>query len=254
MQIKEIISDFKSKLRADSFTDNDFLSDMRPFLKSFLTGKSRQHTREKFLAADGKVIVGEEKFCVILKCPDDEYRFDFITDMDGKWRICFVECITLPVHDITELPYANFNRYAKESWIRAENNISRMIYQYVTVKSFDFFRDGGGNVLAAESWVPFYTKRKAFIAYNAWYECRINGEHVIIDEFDDDICILRFTDHLWLRVYNAATHIKTVIPFEEYMALFEYIWNDRATAAGWKINYTYDFDKNITIMQFRRLT
>lgn len=258
MDIKILMNEFREKLASDTFTENDFAPDMRKFLKSFLTGKSRQHTREKFYNAVGKIFVCEEKYCVVLKCPDDDYRFDFKINTDGKWQICFIECITLPVHDITEIPYSDFKPYEKESWIRAEHNISNIVYQYTKIKSqsdishaLEWFRDGAGNVLAAESWVPFYNKHKAIIAYNAWYENRINGEQVAIDEFDDDICVIRFTCHLWRRVYDSVTHIKTMITHDEYMGLFESIWRDRAGNAGLQAEFLYG-DNYTTIIKFTR--
>lgn len=254
MELNTLMSEFYEKLKSDSFVENDFVPEMCTFLKSFLTGNSRRYIREKFYNASGQTFMCEEKCCIVLNCPDDDYRFDFKFDTEGKWQICFIECITLPVHDIRELPYSEFESYEKESWIRAENNISNIVSQYTKIKTQSdisdaqaWFRDEAGNVLAAESWVPFYAKHKAFIAYNAWYENRINGERVSIDEFGDEVCIIRFTEHLWRRVYESASHIKPVIPYDEYMELFEYIWRGRASHAGWNTEFTYGEHYTTTI-------
>ena len=50
------------------------------------------------------------------------------------------------------------------------------------------FYDGDGEYICARSWVPFYSDGLSFIAYFAWYECRINGENVAIQEFCESKC------------------------------------------------------------------
>lgn len=46
---------------------------------------------------------------VQLSCPDDEYRFDFVRRAEAEGgRLAFVECITLPLAEIT-LPCTVFS-------------------------------------------------------------------------------------------------------------------------------------------------
>jgi hypothetical protein len=106
-------------------------------------------------------------------------------------------------------------------------------------EALSWFKDGAGEFLCAKSWVPYYKDPKAFIAFSAWIENRINKENISINEFPDSKCQLRFIGHLWFKVYNIASHIKTQISFDEYKMLFEYIWQDRATNAGWDISFQY---------------
>lgn len=252
MTIQQIWNEFLEKLRSDSLTENDFANDTKLFLLPFLTGPATQARRSKFLSSTVEFVDGEDKGIVILTCRDDEYRFDFIVTGDC-WQLSFIECITLPVAGIGISPYSNFSPLPeKEAWIRAERTVSQMVHFYCRLKKFfgtdealSWFIDGAGEFLCAKSWVPFYTASKAFIAFCAWIESRVHGENVSIVNFTDSKCVMRFHQHLWFRVYHAASHIKTQITLTEYTGLFEYIWKDRALHAGWNITFTYSNDDTV---------
>ena len=237
--------------------ENDFTGDMKPFLSSFLSGASAQSRREKFIHSPTSVIDSECKKIVILSCPDDKYRFDFIVN-SGKWQLCFIECITLPLAAIHNFPYTSFEPLPeKESWIYAERNISQTVSFFCKLKDiFGFeeallwFNDGAGEFLCAKSWVPFYKESKAFILYCGWIENRINGENVSVDVFTDEKCVIRFINHLWFGVYHSASHIETQLSIDEYKKLFEHIWKDRAIQAGWNVAFKYN--GNDTILTFAR--
>lgn len=49
MTVQEIWTEFVVKLNDDSFEDNDFLDDIKSFLLTFLTGKSVEYRRKKFI-------------------------------------------------------------------------------------------------------------------------------------------------------------------------------------------------------------
>lgn len=242
----EIWAEFCVKMKNDSLTENDFDSDISSFLAWFLTGDSTKHRREKFLCSPAKMFDCEDKKCVILDCPDDEYRFDFIEE-NNSWKLCFIEGITLPVDKIDNLPYKDFKSLPeKEIWINTERNISKTVHYYCKLKdllgadeALEWFLDGAGEFLCAKSWVPFYKESKAFIIFSAWIENRINGETVSVDVFTDSRCEIRFIDHLWFKVYHTASHIKPQITLDEYKNIFEYIWKDRAKHAGWSIEFEY---------------
>ena len=53
------------------------------------------------------------------------------------------------------------------------------------------FLDGDGELLAARSWVPFYSDGLALVAYLAWMENRLNGERTAITRFTETRCELR---------------------------------------------------------------
>lgn len=246
MNINEAWDEFLEKLRNDSFIDSDFSDDAHQFLFPFLSGKQSQLRRDKFLNSPYTTYAGEERKCVVVNCIDSDYRFDFYVG-NGCWQLCFIECITLPVHNIETLPYENYiSLPEQEVWIRAERDISKTINFYCKLKTMLganeallWFKDGSGEFLCAKSWVPFYEGARAFIAHSAWIASRIHGEKVAIDEFSEKKCVLRFVSHLYFRIYHVTTHIKLQLAFDEYTALFEYIWKDRAFCAGWEVTFNY---------------
>lgn len=87
-------------------------------------------------------------------------------------------------------------------------------------KAMEMFYDGAGEVLGARSWVPFFDVPRSYIAYAAWMENRIYGEHVELLEFDEKCCRLRVRGHLWRKIYRMAGHIANLINYEEYIEIF----------------------------------
>ena len=254
MNVHSIWNEFLEKLKHDSFSEDDFTDDNRVFLFPFLSGYTAQFRREKYIKSPAELFDGENKKIVIFSCPDDKYRFDFIIDK-GKWRLCFIECITLPIANINNFPYSSFTALPeKEAWIYAEKSISKTIHFFCKLREligFEnallWFNDGAGEYLCAKSWVPFYKESKAFIIYCAWIENRINGEDVSVEMFEDTKCIIRFVNHLWFSVYHVSTHIKTQLTLDEYKILFEHIWTDRAINSGWSIDFKYDGSDSVLI-------
>jgi len=252
---QRVWKEFTDKLKGATLRQDDFAPEMRAFLYPLLCGEGSRTRRDKFAAAPAEYYCGETRESVLLHCADDEYRFDFAL-LEDKWVLCFIECITLPVSAIPAVPYETFPPLSdKEAWIRAEKAISRDVYLYCKLKrllgaeeALNWFNDGAGEFMGAKSWVPFFEERKAFIVYSAWMENRIYGESVVIDVFSADRCVLRLRQHLWFRLYRSALHLAQQISLEEFRALFEHIWKDRAKHSGWEIEFTYDGED--TIMTF----
>lgn len=239
-------NEFCDKMRQDRLCDSDFADDMRVLLRSMLCGFGAVQRREKFLSSPYEIYESNAKCCVLLHCPDDDYRFDFSV-INDEWRLQFIECITLPVHDIAVLPYVDFKALPeKEVEIRAEKEVSRLIYFYNQFKkllgkqkAMEMFYDGAGEVLGARSWVPFFDEPRSYIAYAAWMQNRIYGEHVELLEFDEKCCRLRFRGHLWRKIYQMTGHIANMIDYEEYIDIFESIWKNRASESGWTVRFIY---------------
>lgn len=70
------------------------------------------------------------------------------------------------------------------------------------------FCDGRGEYLCAKSWVPFYSAGLSYIAYCAWYKRRMNGENVVVQEFQEYRCAVVIYNHMWRNVYFMAAHFK----------------------------------------------
>lgn len=238
--------EFQEKLEQDLITESDFTAEMGAYLQPLLCGEAAGPRRRKFLEAPYEIYEGTERILVVLHCPDDDYRFDFL--FDGiSWKLAFVECITLPVYDMDIFPYTEFAPLGKkELHIRREKEITQYVYFYLKFKelvgrekALACFSDGKGEYICARSWVPFYSDRLSYIAYCAWYECRINGENVVIREFQENKSEVVIYNHIWRQVYFTVGHLKPVIEFSDYMDLFEFVWKDRAASAGWKVRFVY---------------
>lgn len=254
----DIWAEFQEKLRSDTLTISDFTTEMCAYLQPLLCGEDSTLRRKKFLDSPYDVYEGDKIF-VISHCDDDDYRFDFLLD-DVSWKLSFTECITLPVSDINDFPYSKFVPLDdKEIHIRREKEISKFVYFYLKfkelvgkTKALTMLYDGKGEYVCARSWVPFYSDNLSYVAYAAWYESRINGENVVIQNFLDDQCELVIYNHIWRNLYFTVGHLRFVIEYSEYMELFEAIWRDRAASAGWKIQFVYTDD--YTSLIFNRST
>lgn len=238
--------EFREKLKQDLLTEFDFTVEMGVYLRPLLCGEAAESRRRKFLEAPYDIYEGTERVSVVLHCMDDDYRFDFLPE-GVTWKLAFIECITLPVSDINVFPYTEFASLGeKELHIRREKEITQYVYFYLKLKelagkekALACMFDGKGEYICARSWVPFYSGRLSFIAYSAWYECRINGENVVIREFQESKCEVVIYNHIWRSMYFTTGHLKSVIEFSEYMELYESVWKDRAVSAGWIIKFVY---------------
>lgn len=238
--------EFCNKMRADVLNDDDFTDEMRIFLRSFLCGFDAAQRRNKFLVSPYDIYENDTRCSVIVHCPDDDYRFDFFL-MKNKWILSFIECITLPVSDLSVVPYTAFQRLPKkEAEIRREKEVSKLIYFYNQFKelvgqqkAMEMLFDGAGEFLGAKSWVPFFDESLSYIAYAAWMENCIYGEQTEIVNFNEQCCRLLFHKHIWRRLYTMTGHIKKMIDYEEYMDIFESIWKNRAFESGWELQVNY---------------
>lgn len=242
----DIWSEFQEKLKNDALTVSDFTTEMCQNLAPLLCGEQSAARRQKFLDSPFDIYEGVGKISVVSHCTDDDYRFDFL--ISGlAWKLAFIECITLPVFGIDVFPYSEFMPLnEKELHIRREKEISQLVYFYLKfkelvgkTKALEMFYDGKGEYLCARSWVPFYSDSLSFIAYSAWYECRINGENVVIQEFQESKCKVTIYNHMWRDIYFTVGHLNAVIQYSEYMELFESIWEERARSAGWEVRFAY---------------
>lgn len=238
--------DFCNKMRADVLNDDDFADEMRIFLRSFLCGSDATQRRSKFLVSPYDIYETDTKCSVIVHCSDDDYRFDFSL-VKNRWKLSFIECITLPVSDLSVVPYMAFRPLPKkEAEIRREKEISKLIYFYNEFKklvgrqkAMEMLFDGAGEFLGAKSWVPFFNERLSYIAYAAWMENCIYGEQIEIVNFSEQCCRLLFRNHIWRKMYAMTGHIQKMIDYEEYMDIFESIWMNRAFESGWELQVNY---------------
>jgi hypothetical protein len=71
---------------------------------------------------------------------------------------------------------------------------------------------------------------------------------MVIEELSDTHSVLLFKDHEWLVLYDVTGHLCLRIPLDEYVALFEEQWRDRARWAGWSVQFAYQgYDTRIIL-------
>ena len=173
------------------------------------------------------------------------YCFTFLTEA-GKWYFRHLESITVRLDKTGPPPVSTFPDIseAQKAWMRDENLVSEQVRLFtMLVKekgrefAFDWFKDGGGYFMQARTWVPFLPASRAFILYLCWEQANLRGNGVTLEKLDDREAAITLDPH-YLRFYS-ETDVGRQISAEDYRALFESIWQDRAEKAGWNLQITY---------------
>jgi hypothetical protein len=178
-----------------------------------------------------------------------EYVFCFRAE-NGRWRYRFIEGIFLRLDKIAAPPVSSPDfpdaPEERKSWMRQEIYWSEQVRLFnflAREKGKDFaFRwvaDGIGNgvgyLLGAATWVPFVPKHRAFILYLCWEFAKLQGDAVTLEKLDDQEAVVRLEDLTYFALYMRTTHLKQQIALEDYIKIFETIWQARARAAGWTL-------------------
>jgi len=175
------------------------------------------------------------------------FCFTFLTE-GGHWYFRHVENVFIPLYLVTKLPASEFPDLPQETkaWQREETYWSQIVYLYNVLskeKGKDYFLnlllDGAGYALAAKTWVPFFPSRRAFVLYLCWEQSRLRENQVILEKLTDQEAIVKLQTHFFF-LYKRTGHLKEQISFEDYRRIFETIWQDRATNAGWNLKITYE--------------
>jgi hypothetical protein len=171
------------------------------------------------------------------------YTFNFIVE-NGQWYFRFLEGIVIRLDKVTSLPASEFPDLpeARKAWIRQESYWSKMIGIYnslVEAKGKDYamgiFLDGAGYALAATVWIPFFRPSRSFILYLCWEQANLHGNKVTLEKLEDNEATVRFDDLQYFALYMRTSHLKQQISLEDYIGIFEAIWQDRAKNAGWNL-------------------
>ena len=250
--MKQILVDFQDKIKQNSLTTDDFLSD--DLFPMFHNSYSNTFIKRIADCANPIFEQGEDKFIYHIPLDDGwEVRLDFIFENE-KYILANLDSYTLPLKKVDCLP---FNSYPplpeRESIMRQEYAVTRTVDYYVRLKeiigkqeALNWFKDGKGEHTGVPAWMPYFTKRKAFIAYTAWIQNRLYGEDIYITKFTEEHSELLFKNSSCLFLYKVAGHLKHMIPYDEYIELFETIWKDRAIFNGYTASFAYE-NEDITI-------
>jgi hypothetical protein len=177
------------------------------------------------------------------------YTFNFVIE-DGQWYYRFMEGISIPLYKVTSFPAeaTSFPDLSEEkkNWIRQESYWSEQVRLFNFLaheKGKDFaFRwvsgglaNGEGYSLAATVWLPFYPTHRAFILYLCWEQAKLLGEKVTLEKLDDKEAVIRFEGPAYFALYTQSSHLREQISQEDYIKIFESIWQERSIAAGWTL-------------------
>lgn len=175
-----------------------------------------------------------------------DYCFMFVVEKN-QWYFRSVEAIFIRLDKIGSLPASTFPDISEKqkAWAREEIYWSEQVRLFNLLskekgKEFAFvwvkkgIGNGIGYLLGAETWVPFVPPSKAFILYLCWEQANLRGNDVVLEKLDDHEALLKITP-LYFALYLAASHIKRQISLEDYIRIFETIWQERADKAGWKL-------------------
>ncbi|HHY34877.1 MAG TPA: hypothetical protein GX510_04480 [Firmicutes bacterium] len=146
----------------------------------------------------------------------------------------------MPLSSFPDLPEAT------KAWIRAEYRATEDVRLFNYLKrekgpdfALHWFKDGEGYFLAARSWIPLLPEQDAFILYLCWEQSVLNGNQVTLEHLDEKRAVVRLCS-IYLELYDRTTHLREQISEEDYRAIFETVWKDRANAAGWKLEISYE--------------
>ncbi len=241
-----ILENFQRKILSNSLSQTDF-ADASLFL--MFSNQAVAPLLQIIASCKDPVFEkGEDKFIYHIPMGGEwEVRLDFLLE-DNMYRLACMDGYTIPLKHVDQLPFHEYTPLPnRESIMREEYRVSAMVRDYVRLvgmigkrDALDWFKDGVGEKAGVPAWMPYFTRRKAFIAYTAWMQNRLYGEDVVITKFAEEQSELLFRNHSWLFLYHAAAHIKQIISYEDYLELFETIWRDRAFHTGLQMEIAYE--------------
>ncbi len=185
------------------------------------------------------------------------YTFTFLVDGD-RWYYQHLDAIAIRLDRLGSLPVSSFPDLPEgtKAWMRAEYDVTRQVWLYRTLaaekggaEARKWLTDGAGYALAARVWIPFVSPERAFVLYLCWEQANLRGSSVTLERLEDNEATVRFTP-AWFLLYRITGHLRQQIAFDEYRGLFEYLWRDRASNAGWNVEFSYAGDE--VVMHLRR--
>ena len=242
----------------------EFSEEFKKMLLGFLEIARKEALPEDW-GKDPEVIIrdGRIHYIIPLTTQDQKipYCFTFLT-RDSDWYFHHLESIFIRLDTISVLPTTRFPDISEEQkvWAREETFWSFVVLNvYLPVArekgkeyALNLLKDGGGYFVGAKTWVPFSPPHKAFIQYLCWEQANLRGNHVVLLTLTDNESIVRLQTHFF-GLYRVASHLKPVISYDDYRAIFETIWHDRAEKAGWNLEIEYPGDEVVEFYFSREL-
>jgi hypothetical protein len=174
------------------------------------------------------------------------YCFTVVTESE-TWFFQHVETIFIRLDEIGPPPVSIFPDVSndKKNWMREENAMTERVRVFNLLAkekgkpfAFQWFKDGQGYLLTARTWVPFVPAARAFVLYACWEQANLRGSPTTLTSLDDEQAVVDVNAVEW-RLYEQTGHLSQAISREDYRALYETVWQDRAAAAGWDLRTEY---------------
>jgi len=168
--------------------------------------------------------------------------FTFLVDGD-EWWLRHLESIVIRLDKLPDPPVSEFPDIPDEqkTWMREEIAVTEQVrlYRYLVERegveaARRWFLDGEGYALAARTWVPLVRLARAFVLYLCWEQTRLRGASATLEELTDSSARVRLAP-TFLRLYDSTGHLRHQVHRDDYVALFDAVWQDRARAAGWTL-------------------
>jgi len=188
------------------------------------------------------------------------YCFSLISD-SARWYFQHLESIFVRLDTVSHFPAMKFPDVPEHMklWAREEIYWSFVVLNVYLPAARDrgkdaalnMLRDGGGYFVGACTWVPFVPPHKAFVLYLCWEQANLRGNEVTLLKLEDTEAIVRLNTHFF-ALYSVAAHLKPVISLDDYKQIFETIWQDRASNAGWLLDIQYSPSYEATFHMTRK--
>lgn len=248
----EFISQLKNReITLEQISPMDELGDnFKPILLGFLDSLRVQASEEDWKVVP-EIIDQNDKLLFIFPWSTrfDKTNYCLTFSLDGSdWYIEHLEAIFIRLDRYGDLPVSEFPDVDEQTktWIRQETYWSYIVINFYLPLSekhgkqyaLNLLKDGGGYYMAARTWVPFLPEHKAFILYLCWEQSNLRGNDVTLLSLGDNEAILEMGSYFF-ALYDVTSHLRNRISFEDYKAIFETIWQDRAKYAGWDLQLSY---------------
>jgi hypothetical protein len=175
----------------------------------------------------------------------------------GQWYFEHLENIFIRLDKIGEPPVSSFPDLPEDqkAWMRDERQGTKdiQLFTYLSEEkgkefALNWFKDGPGYAMQAQTWVPFVPLDRAFILYLCWDLSNLSRssasspfrkEPVVLEKLSDQEARVRFTPRAF-ALYDQTAQFKQRISIDDYRRLFETVWLDRAQKAGWDLHISYE--------------
>lgn len=222
---------------------------LRPTIAGFLRVMKEKANWAEWDATPEIRTVGDDINCLVPLTFDSStttYCFTFRT-VNDTWYLRNLLSLTLRLDTLSIVPASTFPDVsdAQRAWYREESTWLRqaklfgVLSQHMGKDSaLEQFKDGADYLVAAQMRVPLVTLSKGFILYLCWEQAVVRGSEVVLETLDDSEAVVQIKP-LALILYARNGLLSKQISMEDFRAIFETIWEDRARAAGWQLHITY---------------